>query len=113
MKKLALVLLALPLAGCVVPQWERQVESKCSAQAAGQTGYGRPGGNNSYGAFRYYATDYYTCLDQTRAAVVNSGYGGYGYAYGYGYPYSSSYPYSYYPYAYGPSVGVGVGFRGR
>ncbi|MDE2476314.1 MAG: hypothetical protein KGO48_14785, partial [Alphaproteobacteria bacterium] len=80
----------------------------------GQTGYyGPAAGNYSPGAFRVYATDYYWCLDQARAAVVNSGYGGYGYAYGYGYPYTSSYPYSYYPYAYGPSVGVGVGFRGR
>jgi hypothetical protein len=108
MKKLVLALLALPLAGCVTPQQERAVENNCRAEAAGRSGFGLGGGaNNSFGAYRLYANDYYVCLHEMRYAAA---YYGYGDPYGYDYPsaYPNSYPYQGY---YAPGVGVGVGAR--
>jgi len=111
MKRLILAILALPLAGCVTPQQEQALENGCSSVAAGRTGfYG--GQNNSLGAYKAYAYNYYACRDASRyAAATYYGYGGYGYGYGYGYPYASGYPYAYPYYGgyYGPAVGIGVG----
>lgn len=104
MNKLMLALLALPLAGCVTPQQERAVENNCRSEAAGRSGFGLGGANNSFGAYRLYASDYYVCLDEMRYAAA---YYGYGYPYSYGYPgtYPNSYPSQGY---YGPAVGAGA-----
>lgn len=112
MKKLALALLVLPLAGCVVTPQERIARNNCSAVAARESGFYNQ--NYAFGGYRLYADDYYACLDQSRFTAAYYGYGGNGYAYGY--PYTYGYPYAYpnyYAGGYGPAVGVGVGFRGR